>query len=637
MNVEARVECGTMFPCPLQTVTKPKERNLHWIPTEQQLRKHLAIFGGTRFGKSKLLEQIGRELMQNGSGFAFIDPNSDTAEALLAYAAFHRESLGGIADEIHYLNPLRRLFSIDLFHYEPHKDDFDEDFLPFGIHPDEDDEDFLYQCWLHKKVNAMAAVIVRPQGETEDEQRKMVRLRRWLRNALYAIGTRQRDGSHYPLSDIFAILDPLCSRFPELYPRVEHAMPEEIRLDFEKLASMRSARQIEDFTESTVNRLRDICSPIFKMIYGLQAPPIDTRQIVQRGEIIIASLGPHGDYLDAETCHAIGGLLILEIRRALQVSAEHRSQYHLFIDEAHNYLGEDLLRTLQEGAKYGTSVGLAMQGLDNLQSDKVDLVPAVLNNCGVRITFRQKYHDHAEILAKNLGCSLLDFTKLIHTVERHGQYQWVKVPTVTESSTWSEVTTHGGGSANAEGRSTGAVVGETQNKSRSNISDWMSGDIVQVSAALSAGATRSSSESAMASNITSSFGSHSNSRGGGSSVSWSLTPLHIPREERQDTGKLKNSISDQHARITYVIMHLLKQFCLVATDDDTTFILRVADVLDPFDDHYKTEWTKKKSLAAFLEHLFSIHPYYFIPRTSTGGNGAAGNSDIGMPFLPPEE
>src|SRR5205085_1010607 len=79
--------------------------------SEERLRTHLAIFGGTRFGKSKLFERICRELVELGRGFAFIDPHSDTADDLLAYLASRYEQLGFLRNNIHYLNPNERLFS----------------------------------------------------------------------------------------------------------------------------------------------------------------------------------------------------------------------------------------------------------------------------------------------------------------------------------------------------------------------------------------------------------------------------------------------------------------------------------------------------------------------------------------------
>src|SRR5437764_1228413 len=79
--------------------------------TEQFLKTHVMMFGGTRHGKSKLFELICRNLVSMGRGFAFIDPHSDTAEDLFAFLASQYEQLGFLQKNIHYLNPAERLFS----------------------------------------------------------------------------------------------------------------------------------------------------------------------------------------------------------------------------------------------------------------------------------------------------------------------------------------------------------------------------------------------------------------------------------------------------------------------------------------------------------------------------------------------
>ena len=357
---------------------------------QESLERHTIVFGGTRFGKSKLFERFGRELIDTGRGFAFIDPHSDTADDLLAYLASKSDQLGFLQGNIHYLNPSERLFSFDPFQYHRDPDD------PSA------DTDFRYRSWLHTKIKDMVNIIVRQQGETEDEKQKMVRLKRWLYNALYAVGVRHdHAGTHLPLRDAFALLNPAHPRHQELFERVEPFLSEEVRADFEKLRATRDPRKQEDWVESTVNRLRDILSPIVERIFNLETPTIDFREIIRRNGVILAALGKT-PYFHEDEALAIAGLLIREISEAARTAKRpDRRQYHMFIDEAQSFLGEDLLRILKESAKYKLSLGLAVQGLDNLQKGDIDLVPAVLGQCAVRITFRQQYHEHAEFLAKS--------------------------------------------------------------------------------------------------------------------------------------------------------------------------------------------------------------------------------------------
>lgn len=404
------------FPVTLGT----DESSITFRAEEELLTTHMAIFGGTRYGKSKLFELICRQLLLHGRGFAFIDPHSDTADDLLSFLACYRRTRPFICEQVRYLKPDEQLFSFDPFRYHPDPDD------PEG------NTEFRYRTWLNTKIKDVVKIITRQQGETEDDAQKMVRLRRWLYNVLYAVGVRQdADGTHLPLGDALVLLDPKHDRHPELYRRVEPHLDDMVRADFKKLRSVKDARKQEDWVESTFNRLRDILSPLVQRIFNLEAPSIDFHDIVQRDGILLASLGKTTTFHEDEAL-AIAGLLIREISEAVRtVKRDKRQQFYLFMDEAQNFLGEDLIRLLKESAKYKLSVGLAVQALDNLQKGDIDLVPSVLGQCGIRMTFRQQYHEHAEVLAKCLCYPLLDFTKLLHEVDRDDGYDFVFMPSVT--------------------------------------------------------------------------------------------------------------------------------------------------------------------------------------------------------------
>src|SRR5687768_17189947 len=52
--------------------------------------KHIYVIGKTGMGKSTLLENMAVQDIQNGEGFAFIDPHGKTADLLLEYIPEHR-------------------------------------------------------------------------------------------------------------------------------------------------------------------------------------------------------------------------------------------------------------------------------------------------------------------------------------------------------------------------------------------------------------------------------------------------------------------------------------------------------------------------------------------------------------------
>src|SRR5688500_18296759 len=73
--------------------------NLRLLP--EHVSRHIFIAGGSGKGKSKLIELICRQLINNGSGFTFVDPHGDTIDALLSFLA-----IGQIpAERVHLLRP----------------------------------------------------------------------------------------------------------------------------------------------------------------------------------------------------------------------------------------------------------------------------------------------------------------------------------------------------------------------------------------------------------------------------------------------------------------------------------------------------------------------------------------------------
>src|SRR5687767_2510278 len=189
----ALIQLGTVLPG--ESACEP----LRFEITEDLLKTHFVVFGGTRQGKSKLFEHISRQLIYNGSGLACIDPHSDTAEDLFAFLACHGEKLGAIKSRIHILNPAERSFSFDPFHYVPDTTD-----PCVSSNPEK-----AYRRWFGAKIKDMVRIITRKQGETEEEAQKMVRLQRWLFNGLYAVGVRlDETGRHLKFWDIWKILNP---------------------------------------------------------------------------------------------------------------------------------------------------------------------------------------------------------------------------------------------------------------------------------------------------------------------------------------------------------------------------------------------------------------------------------------------
>lgn len=711
---------GTIFGMPEATL---------FTLTEKEAKTGFCIFGGAGFGKTRLLQQLLRELTLQGEGWTWIAPENDAGEELLAFLTYHHKELGLRRDQIYYLQPDEAPIAFDPFEYP---------IDPNDPHPNSDHK---YHCWFHSRIKDLVLIITRKQGETEDDAQKMVRLKRWLFNVLYAVGIRQADGSHLTLNDAIALLTPSHPEHERLYQRVQPFLDHAVRADFEKLRSTKDQRKQEDWVESTINRLREIDSPTMRLVFGGYGKSFDFKSLILNRGILIASIGKTNFYHPDEA-QVYAALLIRKINDVVRtIPKQERVRHWLTIDEAQNFLGEDLVNMLKECRKYLLHIGLCVQQLDNLQKREIDLVPTVLGICSMRVTFRQKFHEHADIIAKSLCFPLFVFKELIHTVERHGGYEWVTVLSRNFSRSQSSSLslsagqsrsssrgrsegksdavnnslTHGKsegtsitasrGNSFMEGRSVTFSQGESDSLSNTKANSSGTTDSHQTSRGTSLtdshnqgtslttppnarrhtqgrsearnSGTAENQNSSSGTSLTNSSshsvttgtskqrsrakgaskqegnneslavgsnGSHSRSKSVGhsrtrsSSVSESQShgtmssvtvgqvdgetkgfslapsPLAIVERHEQPTGRLEKSVPDQIAEHTQTIMTLPPQYCLVALDtDQKAFVMRVANVLDPFEERGCTPRYREAMINAFKQWMYARHDCYVLP------------------------
>lgn len=659
--------------------TRPcEDTGIPFFLTEELLQTHLSIFGGTRQGKSKLFEQIFRELIRLRRGFAYIDPHGDTADDVFAYLANHQEELGLQRLNVHYLNPAEKYFTYDLFHYEPMEGDR------------ESATEAAYHEWLHSIVLDLQKIIVRVMGETEADAAKQVRLNRWLRNVLYAVGIRHSPtGEHFGLEEALILLSP---SHPEYAAVVETVLPllnnPHTRLtyaDLRMLIEVKDTQRRENWTESAINRLRTVLSPVFRRIFQPRAARINFRHIIASNGIILASLGkqPRFHQIDGQI---LGGLLIRSIADAVKtVKRTQRQQYYLAIDEAQNFMGEDLDQLLKESGKYKLSLCLAVQSLNNLTHGDVDVTETVLGQCGIRLTFQQQHFPVAQLLTKDLGHSFLDFSELIHTVQQHdgydknvnmsislgttnGQSQQVSAgqsksltssESHSQSNGWADQTGASltTGSAHSIGQSSNVQHGLThstgtqgnaaglieqftlnvpstqtsnqslarntsQSQSESNSSSWNESRSLTESQSVSGSEGFTTGSAAMTGT------SVSEAIGQSQSASRSVTFAEAPRAKykfvKQQTGQLEKNLDVQDRNLITTVQELPKQHCIICVGQlNMAAVVRVADVHDPFEQRGLSGMWKEKIVAGFKRFIFQLHSYYFDRETALDDESAA--------------
>ncbi|MBX3452767.1 MAG: DUF87 domain-containing protein, partial [Planctomycetaceae bacterium] len=146
---------------------------------DEELATHMTVYGGTGKGKSKLLELIIRQLIEQRAGVCVIDPHGDLAEDLLAWTMERYDATDkAVYRRINYFEPGSNThrFKFDPFQYNELTGE-------------------SYEDWLKAKVESVARTIIRKQGEAGFEGKP--RLERFLTNVLYACGVRvNANGDH---------------------------------------------------------------------------------------------------------------------------------------------------------------------------------------------------------------------------------------------------------------------------------------------------------------------------------------------------------------------------------------------------------------------------------------------------------
>jgi DNA helicase HerA-like ATPase len=122
---------------------------------------------------------------------------------------------------------------------------------------------------------------------------------------------------------------------------------------------------------------------------------INFRQIMDSGKILFIHL-PKG-IMGEELSSLLAAFIVAQIQKAAlsRASVSHRKPFYLYLDEFQNYTTDNIKDILSESRKYGLSLTLAHQYLDQLSPD---LRSAVLNTTSTVVCFRVGYKDASSLV-----------------------------------------------------------------------------------------------------------------------------------------------------------------------------------------------------------------------------------------------
>lgn len=135
-----------------------------------------------------------------------------------------------------------------------------------------------------------------------------------------------------------------------------------------------------------------LMSPLLRNVLGQVRKRMDARSMMDDGRIFIANLCK--GKLGADKANLIGALWVSQFELGAMARADvpesERREFHLYVDEFQSFVSDSFAHVLSEARKYGLSLTLAHQYLDQL---KPAISDAVMGNVGSMVSFRVGYRD----------------------------------------------------------------------------------------------------------------------------------------------------------------------------------------------------------------------------------------------------
>ncbi|MDZ4667525.1 MAG: type IV secretion system DNA-binding domain-containing protein [bacterium] len=312
---------------------------------------HIYSIGKTGTGKSTLLINMAISDITKGKGLALIDPHGESALTVLEHI------------------PKDRI--CDVIYFNPADSDFPLAFNPLrNVHPQH----------FHIVTSGLISTFKKIWGDSWGP-----RLEHILRFSILTILEYQR-GS---LLDIHYILTDGFFRKKVL---VHIQNPEVLHFWFNEFDKMTSTLKAESISP-ILNKIGVfIANPLMRNIVGQSTRGLRFQEIMDSGKILIANLSK--GQIGEDTSTILGSLLVTNMQLSALYRAripEHkRKPFYLYVDEVQSFISPSFGEMLSECRKYGLSVFLTNQHLNQLPES---LQLSILGNVGTIISFRVGSND----------------------------------------------------------------------------------------------------------------------------------------------------------------------------------------------------------------------------------------------------
>lgn len=331
---------------------------------ERDRATHCYVIGATGTGKTKFLEFLIQQDIQNGNGFGVIDPHGDLIEDIKGFCAVYY-----VASEGHTEDAASRIVLID-----PTDPAFTVTFNPIEALPN---------VPMAEQANELIAAFRKIWSDSWG-----VRMEDLMRNTLIALGE-----AGLTLLELSPFLTDRSLR-RRVLSKVSHPVVKDY---FRRFDSLTDRGQIT-WIEPVMNKMNAFFSDDrIRHMFASPKSSFNLRQLMDEQKILLIKLDK-GKLKDASDL--LGSLLMAKIQVAAfsrsDVPQDKRIPFYLYIDEFQNFASDSFATILSEARKYGLSLIMAHQTLAQISPE---LRSQILGNAGIQVCFRVNRQD-AQLLAK---------------------------------------------------------------------------------------------------------------------------------------------------------------------------------------------------------------------------------------------
>ncbi len=356
---------------PITKIGKTNFRNTNQIfgIKEKDRSGHIYCIGKTGVGKSTLILNMAIADIHSGKGVGIIDPHGDLSETLLDYIPKER-----IKDVVYFTGC--------------------DTLCPIAFNP-------LYNVTAEERhlvasniISTLKRIWIESWGP---------RLEHILRNTILTL-------THYPHATLLDI-QPLLLDY-DFRKKILQFVTDIALLDFwYKEFNAMSPQFKSEAISPIINKIGLFQSHIhLRNIVGQEVSSFTITDVMNQKKIFIANLSK--GHLGEDATTLLGSMLITQFQTASLGRSKQpmytRTPFYLYIDEMHSFVTLSFADILAESRKYGLSLFLTHQYIDQLHED---IRKAILGNVGTIISFRIGAND-AEILKPEFN-SLFDVEDFI--------------------------------------------------------------------------------------------------------------------------------------------------------------------------------------------------------------------------------